>query len=200
MAYSSFSEHDRQRRKLLHEISIPKSPARKCTYVSLAAIQSPFQWTCIPCRGIGQSFDPDYCLSVVFIRMSHSKKRSAEGEQGRRGELAETNELDELEFEDPYGDDIEEDEEDEEIVDGEEQEGDAEASEPAATTGPPQVVKQVWRSGVQKLEDIEELEYDPSAYIMYHSMQTEWPCLSFDFLKDDLGDTRHRVSCSAWML
>jgi len=127
--------------------------------------------------------------------MSHSKKRSAEGEQGRRGELAETNELDELEFEDPYGDDIEEDEEDEEIVDGEEQEGDAEASEPAASTGPPQVVKQVWRSGVQKLEDIEELEYDPSAYIMYHSMQTEWPCLSFDFLKDDLGDTRHRVSC-----
>lgn len=127
--------------------------------------------------------------------MSHSKKRSAEGEQGRRGELAETNELDELEFEDPYGDDIEEDEE-EEIVDGDEQEGDAEVSEPATTTGPPQVVKQVWRSGVQKLEDIEELEYDPSAYIMYHSMQTEWPCLSFDFLKDDLGDTRHRVSPS----
>ena len=125
--------------------------------------------------------------------MSNSKKRSAEGDQGRKGELAETNELDELEFEDPYYDDIEEEEDAEEMIDGEQEMGAEVEQSNTDAAGPPQVAKQVWRSGVQKLEDIEELEYDPSAYIMYHSMQTEWPCLSFDFLKDDLGDTRHRV-------
>lgn len=127
--------------------------------------------------------------------MSHTKKRSAEGEQGRKGDIAETNELDELEFEDPYGDDYEEDEDEDKPENMEGEDNNIEPSEASGLpTGPPQVVKQVWRSGVEKLEDIEELEYDPSAYIMYHSMQTEWPCLSFDFLKDDLGDTRQRVS------
>lgn len=127
--------------------------------------------------------------------MSHSKKRSAEG-QARKEEVDPT-ELDELEFEDPYGDDYEEDEnEDKEGVDGVEQE-DAGPSGSSAPEGPQQTVKQVWRSGVQKIEDIEDLEYDPSAYIMYHSMQTEWPCLSFDFIKDDLGDNRQRVSVFA---
>lgn len=54
--------------------------------------------------------------------------------------------------------------------------------------------KQVWRPGVDKLEEGEELEYDPSAYVMYHSLRTEWPCLSFDILQDNLGDNRQRVS------
>jgi ribosome assembly protein RRB1 len=51
---------------------------------------------------------------------------------------------------------------------------------------------QVWRPNVDKLEEGEALEYDPSAYVMYHSFRTEWPCLSFDFLKDTLGDNRQR--------
>ena len=38
-----------------------------------------------------------------------------------------------------------------------------------------------------------ELEYDPSAYVMYHSVQMEWPCLSFDFIRDEYGDNRQRV-------
>ena len=121
-----------------------------------------------------------------------SKKRAAET-QNKKGEQSEIAELNELEFEDPYGDEYDEDdEENEEKMDTIEPEG--ESSQVDASAAPqPQVVKQVWKSGVQKLEDIEDLEYDPSAYIMYHAMQTEWPCLSFDFLKDDLGDTRHRV-------
>ncbi len=57
----------------------------------------------------------------------------------------------------------------------------------------PAITKSVWRPGVDKLEDDEELEYDPSAYVMYHSIQTEWPCLSFDFIRDDFGNHRQRV-------
>eukprot|EP00339_Tiarina_fusa_P017877 CAMPEP_0117052704 /NCGR_PEP_ID=MMETSP0472-20121206/36438_1 /TAXON_ID=693140 ORGANISM="Tiarina fusus, Strain LIS" /NCGR_SAMPLE_ID=MMETSP0472 /ASSEMBLY_ACC=CAM_ASM_000603 /LENGTH=397 /DNA_ID=CAMNT_0004767447 /DNA_START=178 /DNA_END=1368 /DNA_ORIENTATION=- len=37
-----------------------------------------------------------------------------------------------------------------------------------------------------------ELEMDPSAYKMYHTLGAEWPSLTFDFLKDDLGDARQR--------
>ena len=54
--------------------------------------------------------------------------------------------------------------------------------------------KDVWRPGIDKLEEDEELEYDPSAYVMYHSITTEWPCLSFDFIRDDFGNHRQRVS------
>lgn len=38
----------------------------------------------------------------------------------------------------------------------------------------------------------EPLEMDPSAYKMYHTLSPEWPALSFDFLKDDIGDARQR--------
>ena len=54
--------------------------------------------------------------------------------------------------------------------------------------------KQVWRPGVDQLPDGEELEYDPSAYVMYHSLQAEWPCLSFDIVRDNLGENRQWVS------
>jgi ribosome assembly protein RRB1 len=128
--------------------------------------------------------------------MSSSKKRSAESGQGRKEDVDSEPNIEELEFEDPYGDDIEEEEEEEKYDEVEGEGGEAEGTTEAAPGAPQQVIKQVWRAGVEKLEDIEDLEYDPSAYIMYHSMQTEWPCLSFDFLKDDLGDNRHRVSAS----
>jgi ribosome assembly protein RRB1 len=121
--------------------------------------------------------------------MSGSKKRSASS-QAAKGQ-AEPELPDELEFEDPYGDDVEEEGEDEEVIDGE--------SEPIADAGSGPV-KQVWRPGIDKVEDGAELEYDPSAYIMYHSMSTEWPCLSFDFVRDTLGDNRHRFPLTAFMV
>lgn len=121
-----------------------------------------------------------------------SKKRAADS-QGGKNDSSEPLGEEELEFEDPYGDEYEDEPEvnDEQMdtVQPDAQSADANAG----ASEQPQVVKQVWKSGVQKLEDIEDLEYDPSAYIMYHAMQTEWPCLSFDFFKDDLGEARHRV-------
>lgn len=50
----------------------------------------------------------------------------------------------------------------------------------------------VWRPGVDALEDGDRLEYDPSAYVMYHALAVEWPCLSFDVMPDRLGLGRAR--------
>jgi ribosome assembly protein RRB1 len=36
----------------------------------------------------------------------------------------------------------------------------------------------------------EELDYDPTAYDCLHKFTLEWPCLSFDVLRDDLGGPR----------
>ncbi len=53
--------------------------------------------------------------------------------------------------------------------------------------------KQVWRPGIDRIEEGEALEYDPSAYVMYHAFKLEWPSLSFDIIRDSLGDGRQRV-------
>ncbi|KAG9448235.1 hypothetical protein H6P81_014363 [Aristolochia fimbriata] len=59
----------------------------------------------------------------------------------------------------------------------------------------------VWQPGVDKLEDGEELECDPSAYNSLHAFHVGWPCLSFDVVRDSLGLIRtefpHTVYCVA---
>jgi len=52
--------------------------------------------------------------------------------------------------------------------------------------------KQVYVPGTPLKED-EELICDESAYLMYHQAQTGAPCLSFDVIKDPLGDDRGEV-------
>ncbi len=161
--------------------------------------------------------------SQQTTEMSHQgKKRTQDKEENapkKRGVVEEDEEeFDEemltdengLVFEDPFYDEFEEEiveENDEDDDDDEEDDGDnaelnaqkraakqqrkaQKEAEEKGGKGP----KQVWRPGIDKLPDGEELEYDPSAYIMYHSMRTEWPCLSFDVLRDTLGDNRQRVS------
>jgi ribosome assembly protein RRB1 len=44
--------------------------------------------------------------------------------------------------------------------------------------------------GRTKLEPGQILAPDPSAYEMLHNLSTPWPCLSFDIIKDGLGDSR----------
>ena len=120
-----------------------------------------------------------------------------------------------LEFENPFGDEFEEeqvdeedqqnfedeedDDDDDEQVVGEDDKKNAKQQQKAAKEAADDdnhAPKQVWRPGVDQIAEGEALEYDPSAYVMYHSLQTEWPCLSFDILKDDLGESRQRVSNS----
>ena len=112
-----------------------------------------------------------------------------------------------LVFEDPFGDEFEEedyadnddddDEDDEQALERMARGEDGEEEEEEEIDEAP---KNIWRPGVDKIEDGEELEYDPSAYIMYHSLRTEWPCLSFDILKDNLGENRQRYPFSMFVV
>lgn len=127
------------------------------------------------------------------------RQRMIDGSRSKDESADMAEDEDELVFEDPFGDEFEEEEIDGgEVEEAEDDEGHEDAME--SGSGPPQdestadVPKQLWRPGVDHIGEEEELEYDPSAYIMYHSMRTEWPCLSFDVLKDDMGDNRQRVS------
>lgn len=117
---------------------------------------------------------------------------------------------DNLAFEDPFEDefeeeefeedkDVDDDDEDDEILDGLTggPVGDGVGIEKEEVKEAP---KKVWRPNVDKLEEGEELEYDPSAYIMYHSLNTEWPCLSFDILKDNMGDNRQRFPLTMYLI
>ncbi|KAG5189476.1 WD40-repeat-containing domain protein [Tribonema minus] len=56
----------------------------------------------------------------------------------------------------------------------------------------PQSEVRTFRPGLDEVPEGEEMEYDPSAYHMYHSLRPEWPCLSFDFIRDKLGTNRVR--------
>ena len=46
----------------------------------------------------------------------------------------------------------------------------------------------------------EILEPDESVYIMRHSTGVDWPCLSFDILRDSLGEERQRFPHTAWIV
>ena len=40
----------------------------------------------------------------------------------------------------------------------------------------------VWQSGVDKLEEGEKLQFDPSAYNYMLALSIGWPCLRYKFL------------------
>lgn len=48
----------------------------------------------------------------------------------------------------------------------------------------------MWRPGIDGMDADEELEYDPSVYDCLHAWQLDWPCLSFDVMRDEMGDDR----------
>ncbi|KAJ3414977.1 ribosome biosynthesis protein rrb1 [Chytridiales sp. JEL 0842] len=97
------------------------------------------------------------------------------------------------EFEDAWED--EQEEEDEDVIiaqDSEDEEMDvdgAAAIQEEEEDEPAEEDLRVYMPG-QELQEGEVLVPDNSVYEMLHSMQVEWPCLSFDFLHDNLGQGR----------
>ena len=57
------------------------------------------------------------------------------------------------------------------------------------------VDQQTFIPGRNQLEKGQTLSPDSTAYEMLHALSTTWPCLSFDIIKDSLGD--HRKSYPA---
>ena len=106
-----------------------------------------------------------------------------------------------LEFEDPFGEEFIE----EEIIDGDgdtgmmedddDMEGGGGGGAGASTDG---AGPKIWRAGVDELAEGEVLDFDSSAYLMLHRMTSEWPCLSFDFIRDKLGMNRTRFPATIY--
>lgn len=59
--------------------------------------------------------------------------------------------------------------------------------------------QQVYLPGIP-LREGEELVCDESAYVMLHAAQTGAPCLSFDIIKDSLGDSRESFPLTAYVV
>ena len=75
------------------------------------------------------------------------------------------------------------------------------ASEETKNEGDENETKQeVWlpNSSAKDGED-SKYEYDQSAYNVFHQFNTEWPCLTFDFIKDNLGAYRTRIPHSIYL-
>ncbi|KAF7806717.1 glutamate-rich WD repeat-containing protein 1 [Senna tora] len=60
----------------------------------------------------------------------------------------------------------------------------------SSSSSVPSMPAKVWQPGVDKLEEGEELQCDPSAYNSLHAFHIGWPCLSFDIIHDTLGLVR----------
>lgn len=63
----------------------------------------------------------------------------------------------------------------------------------------PTPAPEVFIPGTHKLEEDEVLEPDQTVYEMLHHMNVAWPCLSFDVLRDNLGDDRQRYPATAFL-
>ena len=59
---------------------------------------------------------------------------------------------------------------------------------------------QVWLPGRDTVEDGETLQYDPSVYDCMSNMSLDWPCLSFDLLRDHLGGPRSAFPHTLFMV
>ncbi|KAL9081605.1 MAG: hypothetical protein Q9159_007221 [Coniocarpon cinnabarinum] len=92
-------------------------------------------------------------------------------------------------FEDDYEDEYES--EDEIMVAGADGEPD-DASEAAPENLGEKLEDLTFVPGRHKLEKGQVLNPDPSAYELLHSLESPWPCLSFDILRDQLGSGKAR--------
>lgn len=100
---------------------------------------------------------------------------------------------DDLQFEDPFEDEILKVEDENAMVDedGGMKDDDDDASESKRPA--------VYQPGVDSIGADEALDYDSTAYTTYHKMTVDWPCLSFDFIRDSLGHFRTKFPMSFYM-
>ena len=116
----------------------------------------------------------------------HCKSNALDVE--RRPELKDRDH-DGLDFEDPFGDDYEE----EHVVNAEDDVMRDEDEEHNEGTKSKEVVSKVWHSKKDgPLKEGETLDFDSTAYSAYYALRVDWPCLSFDILQDSLGNYRSR--------
>jgi len=111
-------------------------------------------------------------------------------------------------FEDPYGDEFEEEvvvEEEDEDDDTEEgmqkrREREEKLMKEDMEEEEAKIVTKIWRPGVDRLEDGEVLDYSSKDYIMFHRFTSEWPCLSFDVVTDKLGYERKKFPQTMYLV
>ena len=106
---------------------------------------------------------------------------------------------DNLRFADPYVEEYLVEDEDEDAVgdinqvNDDNDDVDEDMKPPSASNNDMLEIVQTWNPLTgQALRAGEELEMDPTAYKMHHAVTPEWPSLSFDLLRDNLGESRTR--------
>lgn len=116
-------------------------------------------------------------------KRNRSNQQDARPAPALRPPQAKKGDDEDLEFQDPYVEEYNVDDDG-----GEDGEWEDEGEE-----GAEYEVIQSWNPLTgEPIQPGEKLEMDPSAYKMYHALTAGWPSLSFDILRDNLGDLRTR--------
>jgi Histone-binding protein RBBP4 or subunit C of CAF1 complex len=135
--------------------------------------------------------------------MADTPSSSGGGIRVKKQRKSDMDEFEDFEFEDPF-EDAYEVEMDDDAAGADADEGDDVdmMADGAADGGEEEddddtTMTRAWRPDLEPLTPGQKLEYDSSAYDMLHMLQVDWPCLSFDFLVDQLGVQRTKVCCGA---
>ncbi|KAH7107080.1 WD40 repeat-like protein [Auriculariales sp. MPI-PUGE-AT-0066] len=133
---------------------------------------------------------------------SSSKARATGDDRPSRAVHADEN-GDELQFEDPWEDEVEGEED---VVDTAQADDDGMEVDQGFTPaiedqedGDERPRQSVYLPGGQLGKD-EVLEPDMTSYEMLHQMSVRWPCLSFDVLRDSRGDDRKKFPHTAYIV
>ena len=103
-------------------------------------------------------------------------------------------------FEDPYGDDFESEEEVFEAGENGVPDEEAEKAEEAMETQTESRQRVYLPHRSAPLGPDEQMEADPSTYVMLQSFGVKWPCLSFSIIPDTLGSNRKKFPHEMYMV